>query len=129
MEVVGEWRTFWATVVLPDLPCKVNIPQNAELSVTNLALDQLDSVSDGSRTVLYLSVGDSRPVALAPFTVGRFESTPVDLHFAENDHLVFTTRGAPVPVHVCGHLIGALALDVDNGAPAKEILPPPEDAS
>ena len=115
-----EASTFWASLVLPEKPCKFTLPDDVDLNVTNIALDQGGDLPTEGRVVLYCSVNNSPPVCVAPFTLGKFESTQVDLRFCYKDRVEFTTKGAKVPVHLCGYLIGGFALDVDNGVPKEE---------
>jgi hypothetical protein len=114
MDCPVSFGSFWSCLILPKKPCKVTIPLDAECSLTNLALDQDDAITSG-RVVVSVSVNDSPPVAIMPFTVGRFESSAVDLRFSGEDRIVFTTSGAELPVHISGYLDGAFCPEVDNG--------------
>lgn len=112
--------TFFTTIALPNHPCKILIPESASWQITALNLDQNETYPKEGRTTLYVSVDNSEPTALVPFTIGSFESASVNLQFFEDDHLIFTVKGTPIPVHISGTLCGAMSLDVDNGVPPVE---------
>jgi hypothetical protein len=115
VEDAPDFGSFWSTVIFPGKPCQITVPEEAECSLTNLALDQ-DSAVDSGRVVLSLSSNKGPSIAIMPFTLGRFESSKIDLMFGSGDTLSLTTAGAQVPVHVSGYLDGAFALKIDNGA-------------
>ena len=122
MELPDEFHTFWSAEVLPGKPCTVKIPSGTECSLTNVAVAATDQTP--GVVTLSVSVNGSPPVAIAPFTIGSFESTGVDIKFSHDDTVVFATSGAPLRVHLCGYLTGGFFVDVENGAPPR---PPREE--
>ena len=115
-----DFSTFFASVILPEKPCTFTVPEDADFTVTNLALDQAAGLPTEGRVVVYCSVNGAPPVCVAPFTLGKFESTQVSLRFCYSDRVEFTTKGAAVSVNFAGFLEGCMGLDVDNGAPKDE---------
>lgn len=118
MELPDEFHTFWSAVVIPGKPCTVEVPSDTDCSLTNVAIDRGEARE--GRVILGVSVNGGPQVAVAPFTIGTFESTGVDIKFSRGDTVVFTTTGTAVPVHICGYLAGGFFVSIDNGAP-----PPP----
>lgn len=115
MDLPDQFNAFWGTLVIPGKPCRVTIPFEIECTLTNAALDQ-DNLPSAGRVVLFVSVNGADPVAVCPFTIGRFESSSLDLKFGSGDNLIFTTVGAEVPIHICGFVTNGLGVDIDNGA-------------
>lgn len=118
---MSGFSTFVATVVLPEKPCKFVVPEDGDLLITNLALDQAEGLPSEGRVLVFCSVNQSPPVCVAPFTLGKFESTQTDLRFCYGDAVEFTTKGPAVPVHLSGFLSGGMELDADNGAPEVDV--------
>jgi hypothetical protein len=119
MDLPDEVCTFCGFEVLPGMPCKFTVPRDMTVAVTNVALEQNFEATSG-RVVLYVAVNDSQPIAIMSFIIGRVESAGIDLKFSESDRVVFTTKGLPIGVHVCGYLNGGFSLNVDNGAPKSD---------
>lgn len=120
MELPSDYFYFWHTQVLPGKPCIIEIPKEAECSITNVALHQTPNevIPPETRSILFISVNNSDPVAITPFLGGQLESTIVDLRFSEGDKIVLTIQGN-FAADIIGHYSG-LELKIDNGAP-----PPP----
>ena len=126
MELPEDFTTFWSTVIMPNVPCKISVPEGVGCFVTNIALDQEDLPEKG-RTIVNVSVNNSPVVTVIPFIVGSFESSMTDLQFGSNDRIVFTTKGTQIKVHLCGYLTDGFFFFFDNGAPVEELLPSPDE--
>lgn len=107
-----EFTSFWSAVVSPGVPCTVTVPDGAECALTNACLAQ-DGMWPGSgNSVLFVRVNGSPEVAVAPFMIGKFESTCLDLRFQEGDSITFRVFGAGVPIHICGMYTGLSTLEI-----------------
>ncbi|KAK8891481.1 hypothetical protein M9Y10_028690 [Tritrichomonas musculus] len=123
MEIPNDFTSFWHAKVIPGKPCKITPRPRSECAITNIALHhEEDQVPQGNRTILYASVNNGEQIAVAPFTIGQFESTCVDIHFSDFDNLVLSIKGAEIPIDVVGTAVGEMP-EVDNGVPPP---PPPE---
>lgn len=120
MELPDQFSAFWGTAVVPGKPCRVTVPFDVECTLTSAAVDQSADVPANGRVVLYVSVNGAAPVAVIPFTIGRFESSSLDLKFGGGDNVIFTTVGVAVPIHICGFVNDGLGVDIDNGVPPAE---------
>lgn len=114
MQLPIEFSTIWSTIVSCERPCKVTIPDGASLTITNLCVGREDFTPETGRLVLYAKVNGGEEIAIAPFILGSFESTTVELDFVEGDEIIFTIKGAKASVHVAGYLGGQLAINVEG---------------
>lgn len=121
MDFPSDFNSFWHAQVIPGKPCKITVKPNSDCSISNIALHQNEDQTfpQGARTILYVSVNDGEPIAIAPFTVGQFESTCVDIRFTDTDNIVLTIKGAEIAIDVVGNALGELPL-IDNGVPTPQ---------
>jgi hypothetical protein len=124
MDFPADCSTFWTACVCQGKPCTVTVPEDTECALTNAALAQEASNPEIGRVVLYATVNGEPPVAIIPFTIGVFESSTIDLHFASGDTIIFTSNGAAVSIHISGYLTGGLSVNINSGGQPE--LPPAE---
>lgn len=107
--------SLWAISVGPDKLCTATIPDEAECTITNIALDSnVENRPSSGRLVLYLKVNSQPEVAIASFIIDKNENISTELHFSPGDKLTFRTSGTSIPVHICGLIFNAFALNTEN---------------
>lgn len=114
MDIPEDFTTFWSVNIKPGKHCRINIPDDVDLTITNAAVHQSDENPAVGRTVLHLLLNDKIETAVVPFIAGKFESTMIELHFDPKDHLDFYTTGSPASIDLCGYLCGGFAVDVNS---------------
>jgi hypothetical protein len=117
MELPESDTLFWSSVVLPNHPCTLTIPDSTDFFLTSVAL--ADDNGEG-RVVLNVAVNQFPSVAIAPLTYGGLESATVDVRFSPKDKIVFSLTGAEVSVHIAGYFMGEENLVFENGVADSE---------
>lgn len=108
-----DFNAFWHVSVLPNSKAKVTIPQHVVASLTNASLHfENENISSG-RVVLYAQTNSGPEIALVPFTIGKYESTSLDLQLTEGDILNLRVEG-DVRVDLCGCITGGFSVQVEQ---------------
>lgn len=107
-----DFNAFWHVSVKPKSQAKVTIPEHVVASLTNASLHfENDEIKNG-RVVIYAKTNNGPEFALVPFTVGKFESTSLDLKLTEGDVLYLRNSG-DVQVDICGCITGGFSVTVE----------------
>lgn len=117
MDLPDELTSFWSAQVKPQGTCKITVPAEMEMTLSNAALAQDSERPETGRTILMAKVNNEPEVAIIPFTINSFESSMLDLQFKEGDVIEFTTVGAECAIHISGYVNGGYGLSIE------EILP------
>ena len=110
MEIPPDPSSFWSAVVSRNKLCKIVVPEDSNLFLTNAAISP-DEMQNG-RVVLYISTNQRNPVALVALTVGSYESTNLDLVFGGGDTIEFTSSGTDIQVYISGYSTNISNLEI-----------------
>jgi hypothetical protein len=116
MELPDTFTSFWSASVRSGSFTKVVVPGDTQCFLTNACVSQDIGRTDRVSLTLYLRVNQTAEIAIVPFLMNKFESTNLDLRFAEGDVLRFRTSGLQCPVHICGYLMGGFEVEKSEEA-------------
>ena len=112
MENIDDANAFWSVNVKPNSTKKVKIPKNVVACLTNASLSFRVKIPNEGSVTLFSRVNSKQKIALVPFTVGKYESTNLDLQFADEDLIEFSVEGN-VGVDLSGYLIGGFNVEIE----------------
>ncbi|KAH0789648.1 hypothetical protein GPJ56_006150 [Histomonas meleagridis] len=113
MEIPPNYYSFWSAVVSSDRTCRIVVPKDSDLFLTNAAISP-DEMHARGRVVLHVSINKRQPVVAVAFTIGLYESTNLDLVFSGGDTIEFTLSGADIQVHISGYTTDIRNLEIIN---------------
>lgn len=125
MQICDECDTIWTGIATPNEPFEVFTTEESMLTITNLCVYPTEETPKTGRVLLYVRVNDGEEVCVAPFTLGSFESMPIEISLMYGEKAVFTIKGAKANVHLAGYISGALTLET-KGAGKPLVENPPE---
>ena len=105
---IPEVDTCWSAIATPEQPLEVIAPAEGVLSITNLCVNERDEKV--GRVLLFVKVNDGPETCVAPFTLGSFESTQIDIKLIEGAKAVFTVKGTKADIHILGYITGDLKI-------------------
>jgi hypothetical protein len=111
MELPDAFTSFWTAGVRPGAFTRVAVPRDTQCFLTNACLRQDAPPPDAGCLTLWLRVNQNAEIAIVSFVTGRYESTHLDLRFAEGDTLRLRISGLDHPVHICGYLTGGFEIE------------------
>lgn len=120
MDLPDELTSFWSAQVKPGRTCKITVPAETDVVLSNAALAQESGRPETGKVTLMASVNGDDRVAIIPFTINSFESSMLDVQFGEGDVVIFTTIGENCPIHISGYINGGYALSIEEDHPIME---------
>jgi hypothetical protein len=101
-----DFPSFYSLLVTPGQVKRVKLERNTIWCVTHIAVAGEDLPSAG-RVVVYatpiINDAEGSKIALTSLTIGKWESSTLDLEFGEGDVIDFSTAGSPIAVTISGH--------------------------
>ena len=99
--------SFLSFQVNPNEEVKLTVAEEEEITLTQVSILPNEKTPKEGRIVLYATPLDENnkkleSIAIAPLTIGKFEVAQIDFHLNCYQPIIFSTKGAEIPVVVNG---------------------------